>query len=139
MPIFVENPFRNVPNELPLVTFQAQYNEALIIMYAGFHPDAYWKPPAKRQGSTASVGSGFGGLKYITESDSEGENEGDEIKDEMETSNGSRGNVNQTPELEKLRSIVEQQGTIMEHMLTEQRRLNETIQGMLKVSKKKGH
>jgi hypothetical protein len=38
----LENPFRNVPNELPLVTFQAQYNEALITMYAGYHPDHFW-------------------------------------------------------------------------------------------------
>lgn len=38
----LENPFRNFPNDLPLVTFQAQYNEALITMYAGFHPDFFW-------------------------------------------------------------------------------------------------
>jgi len=38
----LENPFRNIPNELPLVTFQAQYNEALITMYSGYHPDHFW-------------------------------------------------------------------------------------------------
>jgi hypothetical protein len=38
----LENPFRNVPNELPLVTFQAQANEALFTMYAGYHPDFFW-------------------------------------------------------------------------------------------------
>ena len=38
----LENPFRNVPNELPLVTFAAQYNEALYTMYAGYHPDLFW-------------------------------------------------------------------------------------------------
>ena len=38
----LENPFRNFPNELPLVNFQAQFNEALIIMYAGYHPDFFW-------------------------------------------------------------------------------------------------
>jgi predicted membrane chloride channel (bestrophin family) len=38
----LENPFRNVPNELPLVTLQAMFNEGLITIYAGFHPDAYW-------------------------------------------------------------------------------------------------
>lgn len=37
----LEQPFRNVPNDLPLTTFQAQFNEALIAMYAGFHPDAW--------------------------------------------------------------------------------------------------
>lgn len=38
----LENPFRNVPNELPLVTLQAHYNEALITMYSGWHPDHFW-------------------------------------------------------------------------------------------------
>jgi predicted membrane chloride channel (bestrophin family) len=38
----LENPFRNFPNELPLVNFQAQYNEALLTMYAGYHPDLFW-------------------------------------------------------------------------------------------------
>ena len=40
----LENPFRNIPNELPLVTLQAQFNEALITMYAGYHPDHFWDP-----------------------------------------------------------------------------------------------
>lgn len=26
----LENPFRNVPNDLPLLTYQAQFNEALV-------------------------------------------------------------------------------------------------------------
>ena len=39
----LENPFRNVPNELPLVTIQAEFNEALVTMYAGYHPDAFWE------------------------------------------------------------------------------------------------
>lgn len=38
----LENPFHNVPNELPIITFQAQYNEALVTMYAGYHPDSWW-------------------------------------------------------------------------------------------------
>uniref|UniRef100_A0A6V2HFJ5 Uncharacterized protein n=1 Tax=Ditylum brightwellii TaxID=49249 RepID=A0A6V2HFJ5_9STRA len=49
----LENPFRNVPNDLPLCTLQAMFNEALITMFAGYHPDHYWdaddftKPPKK--------------------------------------------------------------------------------------------
>lgn len=31
----LENPFRNVPNEIPVATLQAQFNEALVTMYAG--------------------------------------------------------------------------------------------------------
>lgn len=41
----LENPFRNVPNDIPLSTYQAQFNEALIVMYAGFHPDSWWEAP----------------------------------------------------------------------------------------------
>lgn len=39
----LENPFRNVPNDLPLNLFQAHFNESLITMFAGYHPDAYWE------------------------------------------------------------------------------------------------
>jgi predicted membrane chloride channel (bestrophin family) len=38
----LENPFRNVPNEIPLCTLQAMFNESLITLYSGYHPDHYW-------------------------------------------------------------------------------------------------
>jgi len=38
----LENPFRNVPNDIPLNTLLAMYNESLITLYSGFHPDHYW-------------------------------------------------------------------------------------------------
>lgn len=38
----LENPFRNVPNEIPLLTLQAMFNEGLVALFAGFHPDHYW-------------------------------------------------------------------------------------------------
>jgi len=38
----LENPFKNVPNELPLCTLQARYNETLVTMFSGFNPDSYW-------------------------------------------------------------------------------------------------
>jgi hypothetical protein len=38
----LENPFRNAPNDIPLCTMMAMYNESLITMFAGFHPDSYW-------------------------------------------------------------------------------------------------
>ncbi|KAL7507013.1 hypothetical protein ACHAXN_004238 [Cyclotella atomus] len=38
----LENPFRNAPNDIPLCTMLAMYNESLITMFAGFHPDSYW-------------------------------------------------------------------------------------------------
>jgi len=45
----LENPFKNVPNDLPLTTFQAQFNEALITMYAGYHPESWWEVPQMSQ------------------------------------------------------------------------------------------
>lgn len=38
----LENPFQNAPNDLPANNFHAQFNEALMSMFAGYHPDAYW-------------------------------------------------------------------------------------------------
>lgn len=38
----LENPFRNVPNEIPLCTLQAMFNESLITMFSGYHPDHFW-------------------------------------------------------------------------------------------------
>eukprot|EP00568_Trieres_chinensis_P004320 CAMPEP_0183302134 /NCGR_PEP_ID=MMETSP0160_2-20130417/8027_1 /TAXON_ID=2839 ORGANISM="Odontella Sinensis, Strain Grunow 1884" /NCGR_SAMPLE_ID=MMETSP0160_2 /ASSEMBLY_ACC=CAM_ASM_000250 /LENGTH=588 /DNA_ID=CAMNT_0025464865 /DNA_START=62 /DNA_END=1828 /DNA_ORIENTATION=- len=40
----LENPFRNMPNELPVVTLLAMFNESLITMYSGYHPDHFWDP-----------------------------------------------------------------------------------------------
>eukprot|EP00592_Proboscia_alata_P008410 CAMPEP_0194363226 /NCGR_PEP_ID=MMETSP0174-20130528/11089_1 /TAXON_ID=216777 /ORGANISM="Proboscia alata, Strain PI-D3" /LENGTH=571 /DNA_ID=CAMNT_0039136577 /DNA_START=31 /DNA_END=1746 /DNA_ORIENTATION=- len=45
----LENPFRNMPNDLPLCTLLAMYNEALITMYFGFHPDAFYDPSEFRK------------------------------------------------------------------------------------------
>ena len=42
----LENPFRNYPNELPLCTLMAMYNEALVTCYGGYGPDAFWDPEA---------------------------------------------------------------------------------------------
>jgi len=36
----LEDPFRNFPNDLPLNSLHDQFNEALINMYSGYHPDA---------------------------------------------------------------------------------------------------
>jgi hypothetical protein len=51
----LENPFREIPNELPLVTMQAQFNEALITMYSGFHPDFFWEDRANKLLASQSV------------------------------------------------------------------------------------
>lgn len=38
----LENPFRNVPNEIPLCTLHATYNETLVTMFSGYNPDSFW-------------------------------------------------------------------------------------------------
>ncbi|CAJ1916362.1 unnamed protein product [Cylindrotheca closterium] len=37
----LSNPYYTVPNDLPLNNIQAQLNEALVCMWAGFHPDSW--------------------------------------------------------------------------------------------------
>mmetsp|Transcript_23769 Transcript_23769/g.35246 ORF Transcript_23769/g.35246 Transcript_23769/m.35246 type:complete len:593 (+) Transcript_23769:114-1892(+) len=44
----LENPFRNVPNEIPLLTLQAMFNESLITLFSGYHPDHFWDPDEYR-------------------------------------------------------------------------------------------
>lgn len=44
----LENPYRNVPNDIPLGTLLANYNESLIAMCSGYHPDAYWREEVDR-------------------------------------------------------------------------------------------
>jgi len=39
----LEAPFLNVPNDIPLCTLLAMYNESLISMCSGYHPDHYWR------------------------------------------------------------------------------------------------
>jgi len=42
----MENPFRNIPNDIPLCTLMAMYNESLLTLYNGYHPDSFWDPKA---------------------------------------------------------------------------------------------
>lgn len=45
----LENPFKNTPNDVPLCTLLAMYNEALLSMCSGFHPDGYWNDELDRR------------------------------------------------------------------------------------------
>jgi len=38
----LENPFVNVPNDLPLCALQAEFNESLLQLYNGYHPNSFW-------------------------------------------------------------------------------------------------
>lgn len=42
----LENPFQNAPNDIPLNYIQAQFNEAIISTFSGFHPDSWWEVPS---------------------------------------------------------------------------------------------
>ena len=60
----LENPFRNIPNDLPLCTLLAQFNEAVITMYSGYHPDHFWDADKIRRswnsGTLEQSGSSMG-------------------------------------------------------------------------------
>mmetsp|Transcript_1643 Transcript_1643/g.2105 ORF Transcript_1643/g.2105 Transcript_1643/m.2105 type:complete len:343 (-) Transcript_1643:81-1109(-) len=45
----LENPFQNPPNDIPLNRFHAMYNEALMVLFSGNHPDAWWQEPAQNK------------------------------------------------------------------------------------------
>ena len=53
----IENPFQNVPNDVPLNNYQAQFNEGLMVMFYGYHPDAYWSENAGNCHSSSSGSS----------------------------------------------------------------------------------
>jgi predicted membrane chloride channel (bestrophin family) len=110
----LENPFRNIPNELPLVTLQAQYNEALITMYSGFHPDSYWKKEAKQYEKKPDS---------IVEDDDEDEGSKHSLPKEPSAApqNGSKNTVAQetvAEEVKRLIAKIEQQGLELERLRT---------------------
>ena len=148
----LENPFRNIPNELPVVTYQAEFNEALITIYSGFHPDAFWKTPKEiRRGSLQREGSLRGSLRkggsqgslrdgslrnsVFSFSNNDGNDsmsiirEGSSLGsdgDKTHDANGVQEKMNA-----QLRVIVDQQSRMMEEMMNEQKRLNETLEKLM--------
>lgn len=36
-----------MPNDLPLNLFQAQFNEAIVTMFSGYHPDSWFELKAE--------------------------------------------------------------------------------------------
>lgn len=124
----------------------AEFNETLVTMYAGYHPDFFWD--YKRHGTAgASLGS-------IGEVDKDDISTKPSAFDETSTSEPSDlGEQPQHPEqgmsqerameapvkevgmkkerdeeVDKLRLIVQQQGKLMEHMMEEQARLNKLME-----------
>mmetsp|Transcript_10603 Transcript_10603/g.18056 ORF Transcript_10603/g.18056 Transcript_10603/m.18056 type:complete len:629 (-) Transcript_10603:937-2823(-) len=115
----LENPFRNAPNDVPLCTLLAFYNEALITMFSGHHPDAYWNESEiikKRSREKAINGvkkevSQVGALEIPTLSESDSaEEENVAVKKLFEVKNASTDALPQSVDsLEELKRLIEKQ------------------------------
>ena len=95
----LENPFRNVPNEIPLCTLQAMFNESLVTMFAGYHPDSFWDPSEYKEKRVSTI------FEEMNESDSP--------KSAPSAPNGPNG---RDENVSKLREIIEKQGKELERL-----------------------
>ena len=77
----LENPFRNVPNEIPLCTLHAMYNETLVTMFSGYNPDGFWDAEAY-QGMLEAMALG---KVYQNAREKEEQVEMSTVKDEKES------------------------------------------------------
>jgi len=118
----LENPFRNFPNELPLVNFQAQFNEGLITMYAGFHPDFFWDGDrVMRMAQSSGKGSSIKeqensgrGLETTTPSDSYIKNITINVKPQKAGGNAPLDNgKDNTTEVAALKLLIEYQSKLI--------------------------
>jgi len=113
----LENPFRNIPNELPLVTYQAEFNEAIMTIYSGFHTDSFWEPRSDDVPVSNSKSSGEYStiMPTIVEATTRDEDrEGKEINDCNKSENQQKTNA-------QLCLLVKQQGQMMTQMMNEQK------------------
>ena len=132
----LENPFRNIPNELPVVTYQAEFNESLLTIYSGFHPDSFWKPPRALQPrhdqKMSSQSPDHDDMSTIKEASFRSESGSPSESEKPVDGNKGNNNTGGHKEMnEHLRSIVEQQGRMMEQMMNEQKRLNRALEKVL--------
>jgi len=114
----LENPFRKPPNEVPICTLQAQFNEALLTVYSGYHPDAYFVSTQSRgrshvrsslssfmdSASERSLASSCGGGVIV---------EGDESR---ESDDEEDGEDNRTEEIGDLQSEIEEHAREMQRL-----------------------
>ena len=84
----LENPFQNAPNDLPANNLHGQYNEALMSMFTGYHPDAYWEVKEVtvvedesqvllEQVNSIDVEAIFGGLQGVQGTSRNSQNQGE--------------------------------------------------------------
>mmetsp|Transcript_5464 Transcript_5464/g.16147 ORF Transcript_5464/g.16147 Transcript_5464/m.16147 type:complete len:660 (+) Transcript_5464:436-2415(+) len=113
----LESPFRNVPNELPLVTLMAQFNEALITMYAGYHPDHFWdgaKALRKGREQLEKRKAAAAAAEAAVQQQQQEEEEKKESNGDV-TRNGSE-RLPDKEEFDRLRNLVEEQGMIIREL-----------------------
>lgn len=89
----LENPYKNFPNEIPLLTLSAMFNESLITMFAGYHPDHFWNGDDFRHLPPA-VGT----------------------KDRMESSKSKSVDDKATMSVKELQALVEKQAAELERL-----------------------
>ena len=118
----LENPFRNVPNELPLVTLQAQFNEALITMYAGYHPDSYWTEEAEEYEEMSRAQEG-----KSSEVNEEKKPEPQSTANEVKESDDKAEQKDTEEKIQQLMKMVEQQALKMEQQDLEMERLRDLL------------
>lgn len=101
----IEDPFQNVPNDVPLNNYQAQFNEGLMIMFYGYHPDAYWNNSMRNNDSV--------GNNINTNSKTSNESSLDEAHNNKgENDIGSTGDTGNTQEQENRSNQPENTNTV---------------------------
>jgi len=101
----LENPFRNVPNEIPLNTLLAMFNESLITNFAGFHPDHYWDPDEYRKNDLVSPQSVVS--PGMNEPSEKGHIEKPQVLSESEINKLKQLVTKQEEELKRLKNLIQ--------------------------------
>ena len=120
----LENPFRNVPNDLPLCTLQAQYNETLMVTYSGYHPDFFFlTDPPRADGSVGTTPSPMPTPTKMAETKQE-------ASDVEPVVNGTdtTSTTTATTTLLSLHTVVGEQRTMLEQQSQEIKRLKELVE-----------
>ena len=125
----LENPFRNVPNELPVVYWQAEFNETLITMFSGFHPDFYWDgDDGDYSDDDDDDSNNIGSLK---KGSMKKKKHPSAIQEEEEHPVSMTSTTTTTNEdTKELKDLLQKQGNIIQTLLQEQVKLNERLNKM---------
>lgn len=105
----LENPFRNIPNEIPLCTLQAMFNESLVTLYSGYHPDHYWNADDYKRGMYINDDKGMNGSNGKRGGSSEvpQATEEKEVRKAVNVSDLTKIVETQQKEIERLSALIE--------------------------------